>query len=356
MTQSGNQLEPNSVIEEFIKNPPYDFHPELFKKDIPGFITAFDLLTTLEEPVKRILNKIPFFNAFAKIFLRPKTLFLGTTVSEYLVYTNSPPDTVLCQEMLDFVQMQDISVMIVKDIPSDSPLLSRDENQASAVFLNILRESGFIISTGQALAYVPINFRSIDEYLGRLSAGRRKDLRRKLKLRELVSVKILKTGDPFFSDTCIADLYSLYENVYNQSVLHFDKLVPIFFKNILQDSSNNGVVFCYYKDDVLISFNLCFVHRDNLIDKYIGFKYPEATDCNLYFLSWFVNLEYALTHNLKNYIAGWTDPEVKASLGAKFTFTKHAVYLKNPVLRWILQRFPRLFESDFNALQEKVPA
>ncbi|MEO8316480.1 MAG: hypothetical protein ABI645_17005, partial [Pseudomonadota bacterium] len=45
-------------------------------------------------------------------------------------------------------------------------------------------------------------------------------------------------------------------------------------------------------------------------------------------------------------LAGWTDPQVKKDLGAEFTWTEHAVYVRNPVLRWILRLFRRHFEGD----------
>ena len=45
-------------------------------------------------------------------------------------------------------------------------------------------QSGFILLEGQALAYVPIDFADEDSYLARLSSGRRKDIRRKLRKRE----------------------------------------------------------------------------------------------------------------------------------------------------------------------------
>jgi hypothetical protein len=51
-------------------------------------------------------------------------------------------------------------------------------------------------------------------------------------------------------------------------------------------------------------------------------------------------------------VAGWTDPEVKAQLGASFTFTQHAVYIRNPLLRALGRRFSRHFESD-RAWQEQ---
>jgi len=63
-------------------------------------------------------------------------------------------------------------------------------------------------------------------------------------------------------------------------------------------------------------------------------------------VSWFHNIEYALAHGLRYYIAGWTDPAIKRDLGATFTFTQHAVYVRNPVLRKLLMPFKRFFETD----------
>ena len=40
------------------------------------------------------------------------------------------------------------------------------------------------------------------------------------------------------------------------------------------------------------------------------------------------------------------DPEVKAQLGARFTMTRHAVFIRNPLLRALGRRFAGHFESD----------
>jgi len=45
-------------------------------------------------------------------------------------------------------------------------------------------------------------------------------------------------------------------------------------------------------------------------------------------------------------VAGWTDPEVKSFLGARMTFTRHAVYARNSLLRALLRRLGGHFESD----------
>ncbi|MGJ7583396.1 GNAT family N-acetyltransferase, partial [Variovorax sp. RHLX14] len=87
----------------------------------------------------------------------------------------------------------------------------------------------------------------------------------------------------------------------------------------------------------------------------IGLSYPEARECNLYFVSWVLNLEYAIERGLTHYVAGWTDPEVKAQLGASFTFTRHAVYVRNPLLRWLARCFVSRFERD-RAWRRSEPA
>lgn len=96
----------------------------------------------------------------------------------------------------------------------------------------------------------------------------------------------------------------------------------------------------------MIGWNLCFVVGEALVDKYVGFAYPAAREHNLYFVSWMHNLEYARQHELCCYVAGWTDPQIKAYLGARFTFTRHAVRPRNRVLRAILRRLSGHFESD----------
>jgi hypothetical protein len=113
-------------------------------------------------------------------------------------------------------------------------------------------------------------------------------------------------------------------------------------------TSSGGIVFLYRRGEKLIGWKLCFVCRGNIVDKYVGFVYPDARDAGIYFLSWFHCLEFAIRNGLENYVVGWTDAKVKAYLGAKFTFTKHAVYLRNPLFRFVLKHFQRWFEHDKN--------
>ena len=114
-------------------------------------------------------------------------------------------------------------------------------------------------------------------------------------------------------------------------------------------------MFVYRAKGELIGYNLCFVENGMLIDKYVGFAYPQARDHNLYAVSWFRNLDYALAHGLHCYVAGWTDPEIKRQLGARFTLTRHAVYVRNPLLRRLMAPFKRFFEADHRWQESHVP-
>ncbi|XBS69791.1 GNAT family N-acetyltransferase [Acerihabitans sp. KWT182] len=238
-------------------------------------------------------------------------------------------------------------ITIIKDVPQQSPLLRDEDNRYSQGLIAECAARGFIQVEGQALAYVPIDFKHIDEYLSRLSHSRRRNIRRKLRSRQALRIEVLPTGDVRFQDAIWRQrLYQLYKAVYNQSEIHFDLLSADFFAGLLMDAYSGGRVFCYWLGQELVGYNLCY-HRDGkLIDKYIGLNYPLALEYNLYVVSWFANLEYALENDLDYYVAGWTDPQVKADLGAKFTFTVHLAWVRNPLLRRILNRFRHYFESD----------
>jgi predicted N-acyltransferase len=235
---------------------------------------------------------------------------------------------------------------ILKDLPLHSPLLGPIANRFSEDLAAECASRGCVLLEGQALAYVPIDFASTGEYLGRLSASRRRDLRRKLRSESSLQVDVLRTGSSTLTPQLVAELYALYLNVYEQSTVHFDCLSAEFFTAVLGDASCEGVLFLYRHAGELIGFNLCFEHEGKLVDKYVGFRYPQARDLNLYFVSWFRNLDYARERGLQFYVAGWTDPQVKQQLGARFTWTRHAVYVRNPLLRAILRGQRRRFEAD----------
>lgn len=348
-----NLLEPISLFKAFGSNPPEGF--DLLEGSCaPTFSAPFNLLTTVEDGVKAKLQRLPFYARWSR-FLSIKTAFVGTTVSEYVPVPNNVPPEILVENLSQGIARR-FSLSIIKDIPQHSPLLQAEDNAYADALIDACIAQNYIIVEGQALAYVPLDFDSIEAYLARLSSARRKNLRRKLKYRDDMVVIRVPAGDNYYhSEESVDEYYALYDAVYTQSEIHFDRLTRSFLCTLLRDSESGGVIFEYRRqhDNLLIGWNLCYECNGNLVDKYIGLRYPHARDANLYFLSWIVNLEYALKRGSRYYIAGWTDPEVKASLGAQFTFTRHAVYIRNPLLRTLAHRFSEKFEGDRSKLKAK---
>lgn len=347
-----NLLEPPDFAALFHEHPPAGFVCEEEPTGLPLFFTNFALLTTLDASVRERLARLPFSTALDRKLTFP-TCFAGSTITEYVPLPgNVAPAELVCGLLQRRGNRQPLT--IIKDLPHASPLLSEEDNAYAGELAAKAVEQGCIQVEGQALAYVPLDFSDLNGYFAGLSSGRRKDLRRKMKTRESIDVQILPLGDACFADPAfLAELYAMYLEVYEQSQVHFDLLSPSFFAALLGHAGIRGVVVCYRHKGVLAGYNICLNHNGLFIDKYIGFRYPLARDLNLYFISWLVNLEIALQHGCTTYVAGWTDPEVKAALGAKFTLTRHLVWVRSPMLRRILNPLRHFFESDSRVLSGK---
>ena len=339
------QLEPDALLKAFTAHPPLGFTVDESPQGMPGFVAPFNLLTTADDALRRRISGFPLYRWWGRL-LQWRTRFAGTTVSEYAPLPRAVSPLELARG-LKAAHGRECKLLIVKDIAQDSPLLSDAENTHARAFAAACEAEGYVLLEGQALAWVPIDFTSNDDYLARLSSGRRKNIRRKLRSRADLEIEAVATGDARFNDAVtLAQFQALFDNVYAQSEIHFDQLTAAYFRALLQDAQSHGVVFVYRHAGQMIGWNLCYEYGGKLIDKYVGFAYPQARENNLYFVSWMHNLEYARQHGLTHYVAGWTDPEVKSFLGARMTFTRHAVYARNSLLRALLRRLGGHFESD----------
>lgn len=339
-----NLLEPQAYADLYAAHPPLGFAIPPQVAGLPLFEAPFDLLTTLDRPLYRRLRGLPGFAWWTRA-LRWRTLFAGTTITEYAPLPRGlSPDALM--DALGEAAAAGPLLTVLKDLPCRSPLLPEEDNTFADAVAEAAAQAGWLELAGQALAYVPVDTPSTEAYLARLSPARRKDLRRKLKARARLEVEALPLGDPRLDEALVGSLYVMYEAVFAQSETPFDRLSPDFFRAFLQHREINGLVVLYHRDGELIGHNICLIHNGALVDKYVGFAYPQARENHLYFLSWLENLELARERGLHTYIAGWTDPEVKAALGARFTFTRHLVRVKNPVARAILTPMRGLFEAD----------
>ncbi|MEO8216955.1 MAG: GNAT family N-acetyltransferase [Acidobacteriota bacterium] len=334
-----NLLEPVDLPRLFRAHPPANF--QAIDSIAPAFAAKFDLLTTLEPTVRNFLGRLPLGG-----LRRPLTCFIGTTVSEHALFPSEvEPEAFVRTILTDHAPCY--AFLIIKDIPTEAVLVGEEALTYSRGVAAACELADFVLVDGQALAYVPIDFGTVDEYMTRFSHTRRKSLRRKLRNRRAVTVEAIATGDErFLKDEFVSSIVRLYRNVFAQSEIHFDLLTEDFFRAVLQSVTVGGTLFVYRTNGAMIGWNLCVAKSGILVDKYIGFDYPAAREYDLYALSWFHNLEHAVQRGFRYYVAGWTDPEVKRQLGAQFTPTMHAVRVRSPLLRSLLKRSKRWFEPD----------
>lgn len=340
-------LEPDSLLAAFLQHPPEGFSVERDAAGLPTFVAPFDLLTTADDALRRRVTRLPLYRHWGRL-LRWRTRFAGCTVTEYAPLPIAASPEALANALIDR-HARDQALLIVKDIAGDSPLLPHAGVDFARRFADACAARGCVLLEGMALAWVAIDFGSTDDYLARLSSSRRKNIRRKLRSRGDLQIERLPTGSACFDDADVLErFYALYRRVHAQSEIHFDLLSAAFFRALFTDPHSGGQVFTYRdaRDGGLIGWNLCYEHGGKLIDKFIGFAYPQAREHNLYAVSWMHNLDYALQRGLSHYVAGWTDTAVKRELGAQFSMTRHAVYARNPLLRAALRRLAHRFEGE----------
>jgi hypothetical protein len=135
----------------------------------------------------RFINTLPAAGLVRQI-LTWRTLFWGTTVTEYLPLP-SHIDSLASVESMLTTWRRSSRLCVLKDIPNQSPLLTEAERIAAAELIEACKNTDFILIAGQALAYVPIDFENVEEYLSRLSSARRKK-----RARADIQIEMMNTG------------------------------------------------------------------------------------------------------------------------------------------------------------------
>lgn len=203
--------------------------------------------------------------------------------------------------------------------------------------------------TGDALAaagYVPVESlpvavldlhgcAGLDAYLARLSAGTRKDLRRKMKGAHRVSVE-WRTSISGME----AEVRALYEATRTRSRVRygdFEDLPDGYFERVGQALQGDAVFACYRVGGVLAGFNLLLVQPDRVIDKFLGMAYPLGPEHDLYALSWIENVRFCQRIGRRYFQTGQTAYASKLRFGSALEPRTHYVRHLNPVLHALVR-------------------
>ena len=293
---------------------------------IPAFFTDYDLATTADGKIRDVLLAI---KRIAPSLLTLKLACLGSYATETCPIGFHPSlDEIkrreLCSQLLAFfdrdTKSHRINLLAFKDV--------NDVNNAQ--FGDLLNDGGYLRVPGMPSAISHINFATIDEYLAGLSAATRKDMRRKLKKRSDIRIEYRSNIDDL-----INEIYVMYLETKNRSDLQFEELTPDYFREVLR--CKGSVCALYFTGEILIGANLMLMNNERLLDKFFCMRTNTGQDYNLYFVSWFSNLQFCIDRKLKYYQSGQAGYETKLRLGsdllANWMFFRHRNSLADKLLR-----------------------
>jgi predicted N-acyltransferase len=305
---------------------------------MPAFLCDYALETTL--PRGRLHAVIDGFRRFAPGFLKLKLACIGSPCTENGVIGIHPavmPERrglLLARLMSGFDDMarnEGCSLHALKDMPIPLEPALRD----------LLVRHGYVETGGMPTAWRPIDFVDIEDYLATLSAGTRKDMRRKLKAASAVTVERITTFG-----TLEDRFMALYRDTRERSEWQFEDLTTAYFAGILERMPDRAFCTVYSIDGEVLAFNFLLHDGRQLIDKFFCMDAERGRPYNLYYLSWFENLRYCLDHGLDRYQSGQAYYSNKVRLGSRLTANTMFFRHVNPLLHAILKRVAPFLAGD----------
>lgn len=304
----------------------------------PAFVTSYSLDTTMQGVGKRVTEQIS--RLWPKVF-QLQLYAVGSPVAERCnagIARHVPEGQRqavferLLQRARHDADGLGVGLLAVKDAPSEEQL-----------WAETCRNAGLQAMPSLPSALLPVNYPSIDAYLGSLGKSTRKDLRRTLRgpapriewRREI--------------DDVLPDIMQLYEATLARSDLQFERLGPAYFTGILEQLGERAVCVLYWIDNQLVAFNLMLLDERRLIDKIFAHDPKRTREYNLYARSWLANVEYCIHNRIPVYEAGQAGYASKIRFGCRFEpnllFFRHRNRLLNTVLR-LAKRVIRPDRSD----------
>jgi len=294
----------------------------------PGFLTDYDLVTTFPDNLRQL-------GAFLKKFLPGMmTLKLACLGSPCTETCNLGFNPMVADERKisalgrmitafeNYAKDKRIRLLAFKDIP---------KNQKKTCELTPECEK-YKLVPGMAGAALDITFSSVEEYIASLSAGTRKDMRRKLKMMNKITVERRENIDDIVDEVMV-----MYQETRNRAEFQFEELTPKYFSGCLKNMPDRALCNVYYIEGKPVAANLILADDEKLLDKFFCMYGDIGRKYNLYFLSWFYNLQYCLEKNLKIYLSGQAGYDnkirLKSTLEPNYIYFRHTYWLVNFLLR-----------------------
>lgn len=298
-----------------------------------GFFTTYDLATTLNRSGKTIIF---WLRRWAPQALRLRLGCLGSPCTETALLgfasdLDAEARSALLLAMLKqfdaHARARGCGLLAVKDVPA----------AAQALWRSALRACGYQPIPGLPVASLDIDFASVEAYLQLLSSATRKDMRRKLRARSSVRIERRRNIDDY-----LAEVAALYADTRARAEMQLEELTPAYFRGVLAHAPG-ACCTLYFSGDELLAANLTLEDETTLLDKFFCMNADAGRSRNLYFLSWFANVEYCLARGLKRYQSGQAGYANKLRLGSRLAPTQMYFRHRNPLISAMLQTIAPLF-------------
>jgi predicted N-acyltransferase len=220
------------------------------------------------------------------------------------------------------------SLVVLKDFPAKyRPVLER------------FSLNGYARVPSMPMTRLAIPYHDWDEYFRTLSKATRKDLRRKFRKAERApEIDMEIVGDP---TPYIDEIYPLYLQVHERSLLKFETLTTNFFLAIGQRMPERARFFIWRQSNKIVAFSFCLVCDDTIYDECIGLDYSVALDLHLYFYTLRDIISWSLQQGLKYYYSNPLNYGPKLHLRCQLVpldlYVMHTSALLNPIFRRMIK-------------------
>jgi len=321
---------PREVWESMLGGDPenYDFYRAVEPTPPPGFTLAaisvseaeqilavapiFYVNYRLDTPLQGGLRRVTeWVNERLPRLLKLSVIGIGSPLSDNCTIGFSPQlgpgdrarvFAAMLDRLEEEARAQRISLLAVKAL-----------GKPTADIGESLADRGYLRATTVPLAMLPMPFSTFEAWFDSLRKKERIYFRKKLKSAEALRIEY-RTSIKGLEEPIIA----MFNDTLRQSSVDygdFDKLHPDYFTRIVDSLGDGKQMMLCWKGEQLVSFQLCLIGRDRIINKQLGMRYPEARELNLFFVNWLLLVRYAIEKRIHLIEMGATTYATKLLFG-----------------------------------------
>ena len=284
---------------------------------------------------------LAFANAVRRIwprFLKMRTLMAGCAAGEGHLQSENREvrrehAEVLAANIAGLAKREKAALIVMKEFPGQY----RD---ALSCFL----KRGFSRMPSMPMTRLDISdYSSFDDYLNKaIKSKRRTEFRRKFKAAEQSSPISLEVTTE--AGASIDQIFALYEQVFERSPLHFEKLTKEYFLEVGRRMPDKARFFIWRQDGKIVAFSLCLVQGDTLYGEYLGLDYSIALDLHLYFYVMREMISWAIANGFKSIVS--TSLGYAPKLQMRHALEPLDLYIRHtsPLINAAFRRFLPLLE------------